>query len=78
VWLEQHRKPLLQPHFGEAPQPPEALKEVYGVRAQTLGLIVVCGGWISINSLREREWGAQDMAALAEATQRVHDAVDSI
>jgi maleate isomerase len=55
VWLEQHQKALLQPHFGEAPQPREALNEVYGVRAQTLGPIV-CGdemaGWISIHSLR--------------------------
>jgi maleate isomerase len=81
VWLEQHRKPLVQPHFGEAPQPPEALKEVYGVRAQTLGPIVrgeEMAGWISIHSLREREWGQQDLAALAAATQRVHDALDGI
>jgi maleate isomerase len=81
VWLEQHRKPLVQPHFGEAPQPPEALKEVYGVRAQTLGPIMrgdEMAGWISIHSLRERKWGPQDMASLAEATQRVHDALDRI
>jgi hypothetical protein len=26
LWLEQHRKPLVQPHFREAPQPPEALR----------------------------------------------------
>jgi maleate isomerase len=64
-----------------APQPPEALKEVYGVRAQTLGPIVrgaEMAGWISIHSLREREWGPQDLAALAEATERVHDALDRI
>jgi maleate isomerase len=81
VWLEQHRKPLVQPHFGEAPQPPEALKEVYGVRAQTLGPIMrgdEMAGWISIHSLRERKWGPQDMAALAKATERVHDALDRI
>jgi hypothetical protein len=35
-------------------------------------------GWISIHSLREREWGPQDLAALAEATQRVHAALDGI
>jgi maleate isomerase len=81
VWLEKHRKPLVQPHFGAAPQPPEALKEVYGVRAQTLGPIVrgdEMPGWISIHSLREREWSAGDLAALAEATRQVHDALDSI
>jgi maleate isomerase len=64
-----------------APQPPEALREVYGVRAQTLGPIVrgaEMAGWISLHSLRKREWGTQDMAALAEATERVHDALDSI
>ena len=81
VWLEEHRKPLVQPHFGDSPQPPEALKEVYGVRAQTLGPIVrddEMPGWISIHSLREREWSTEDLAALAAATQRVHDALDGI
>jgi maleate isomerase len=50
------------------------------VRAQTLGPIVrgdELAGWISIHSLREREWSARDIAALAETTQRVHDALDS-
>jgi len=81
VWLQQHRKPLVQPHFREEPQPPEALKDVYNVRAQTLGPIIRAGemaGWISIHSLREREWSPPDLAALAQATQRVHDALDGM
>jgi maleate isomerase len=81
AWLEQHRKPLVQPHFRETPQPPEALKDVYGVRAQTLGPVVrgdELAGWISIHSLHERDWGPQDLAALATATQRVHDALDGV
>ena len=81
VWLQQHRKPLVLPHFREAPQPPEALKDVYNVRAQTLGPIIRAGemaGWISIHSLREREWSPPDLAALARATQRVHDALDGM
>jgi maleate isomerase len=80
VWLKQHRKPLVQPHFNEDPQPPQALKDVYGVRAQILGPVVrgdEVVGWISIHSLRERAWGAQEVAALAEATKRVHSALDS-
>jgi maleate isomerase len=81
VWLEHHRKPLVQPHFGVAPQPPDALKEVYGVRAQALGPVVrgdEMPGWISMHSLREREWGTEDLAALTEATRRVHDALDGV
>jgi hypothetical protein len=50
MWLEEHRKPLVQPHFRDAPRPSDALVEVYGVRAQVLGPILrgeAMTGWIS-------------------------------
>lgn len=80
-WLEQHRRPLVQPHFHADPTPPNALIEVYGVNAQMLAPVERSGelvGWLSVHSLREREWSEADQSALAEATRRVHDALDRI
>ena len=80
-WLERHRRPLVQPHFHADPTPPNALIEVYGVNAQMLAPIERGGelvGWLSVHSLREREWSEADQNALAEATRRVHDALDRI
>jgi maleate isomerase len=80
-WLEQHRRPLVQPHFRADPTPPNALIAVYGVNAQMLAPIERGGGlvgWLSVHSLREREWSEADQNALAEATRRVHDALDRI
>jgi maleate isomerase len=80
-WLERQRRPLVQPHFHADPTPPEALIEVYGVNAQMLAPIERGGeltGWISVHSLQEREWREADRNALAEATRRVHDALDHI
>jgi maleate isomerase len=79
MWLAEHRKPLVQPHFRDAPRPPDALIEVYGVRAQVLGPIMRgsdLAGWISVHSLRERAWTERDLAALAAATRRVHEVLD--
>jgi maleate isomerase len=79
LWLERHRRPLVQPHFRADPAPPDALVEVYGVNAQMLAPIERRGGlagWLSVHSLREREWSEADQNALAEATWRVHDALD--
>jgi maleate isomerase len=79
MWLEEHRKPLVQPHFRDAPRPPDALIEVYGVRAQVLGPILrgsEMAGWISVHSLRERAWTEKDLAALSEATRQVHEVLD--
>ncbi|HYZ20663.1 MAG TPA: GAF domain-containing protein [Rhodopila sp.] len=80
-WLERHRRPLIQPHFRADPVPPDALIEVYGVNAQMLAPIERGGelaGWLSVHSLREREWSEADRSALAEAAQRVHDALDHV
>jgi maleate isomerase len=78
-WLEQQRRPLIQPHFHTDPAPPRALIEVYGVNAQMLGPIVRgrdMPGWLSVHSLRERDWSTADQSALADATSRVHAVLD--
>jgi maleate isomerase len=80
-WLERHRRPLVQPHFHADPTPPDALIEVYGVSAQMLAPIERGGnlvGWLSVHSLREREWSEPDQNALGEATRHVHDALDHL
>jgi maleate isomerase len=49
------------------------------VRAQVLGPILraeAMTGWISVHSLRERAWTEKDLAALSEATRRVHEVLD--
>ncbi|MGY0490584.1 aspartate racemase/maleate isomerase family protein [Streptomyces sp. WG-D5] len=71
AWLEAERRPLVQPHFREAPHPPRALQDVYGVRAQMLSPVQSGGaltGWISVHSTRERAWTGADQQALAAAT----------
>jgi len=76
-WLEEHRRPLVQPDFGSPPIPPSALREVYGVKAQMLGPVEVGGaliGWVSVHSLAERPWSAADVLAL-EQTARSVDAL---
>ncbi|MDI3387726.1 GAF domain-containing protein [Streptomyces sp. B-S-A8] len=78
-WLEQHRRPLVQPHFRTDPQPPQALVDVYGVHAQLLAPVERDGamaGWISVHSMAEREWSEQDSAAVADAVARIHAALD--
>jgi maleate isomerase len=76
-WLEEHRRPLVQPDFGSPPIPPSALREVYGVKAQMLGPVEVGGelvGWVSVHSLAERPWSSADVLAL-EQTARSVDAL---
>lgn len=79
-WLETHRRNLVQPRFGDDPSPPQALIDVYGVNAQTLGPVERDGemvGWFSAHSLRERDWSESDLAAMdrvrAAAEQIVRD-----
>ncbi|WP_432105809.1 maleate cis-trans isomerase family protein [Streptomyces sp. bgisy091] len=77
-WLERHRTPLIQPHFEAEPHPPEALVDVYGVRAQMLAPVETDGamtGWISVHSLRERDWTDTDTAAIAAAVTRIRTAL---
>ncbi|MEV3858730.1 GAF domain-containing protein [Streptomyces sp. NPDC050095] len=72
AWLEAERRPLVQPHFRDAPHPPQALTDVYGVRAQMLSPVQSGGaltGWLSVHSTRERDWTAADRRALAVATE---------
>ncbi|MGW5420933.1 maleate cis-trans isomerase family protein [Streptomyces sp. NPDC003943] len=79
-WLEEHRIPLVQPHFRGDPRPPQALIDVYGVRAQLLSPVVRGAdmrGWISAHSLTEREWDAADQAVMAAAIDRVHQLLDT-
>ncbi|MER6983920.1 GAF domain-containing protein, partial [Streptomyces carpinensis] len=78
-WLERNRTPLVQPHFEAIPHPPQALIDVYGVRAQMLGPVERDGalaGWLSVHSMDERDWSAADTAALATATDRIHGVLD--
>ncbi|MFH8625176.1 hypothetical protein ACH4A8_25415 [Streptomyces vietnamensis] len=79
-WLERHRVPLVQPHFRDDPKPPQALIDVYGVRAQLLSPVVRGAdmtGWISAHSLTGRKWGAADQAVMAAAVDRVHHLLDT-
>ena len=49
------------------PEPPRALIDVYGVRAQMLGPVEDSGtlaGWLSAHSTTERDWTADDLRAL--------------
>lgn len=72
VWLEEHRTNLVQPSFGPPPNPPQALIDVYGVRAQLLGPVERDGamaGWFSAHSLTEREWTDKDVAAMDQARE---------
>jgi maleate isomerase len=54
-WLDAHRRPLVQDNFSQAPFPPAALREVYGVSAQILVALPA--------SPEEREEGAEDLDA---------------
>jgi maleate isomerase len=77
-WLERERRNLVQPHFRENPQPPQALIEVYGVNAQMLGPVEHGGemtGWLSAHSLTERAWGDRHTAAMDAARHRVEAVV---
>ncbi len=77
-WLETHRRNLVQPHFRCAPQPPQALTDVYGVAAQMLGPIEHGGamtGWLSAHSLTERAWTAADQAAMDAVRHQAEDLI---
>ncbi|MBY8860252.1 aspartate/glutamate racemase family protein [Nocardia sp. CA2R105] len=78
-WLEKHRELLVQDHFRDDPQPPIALREVYGVRAQMLGPVVrdeAMAGWLSVHSLCEREWGEADRKSLNVAVDAIAQVLD--
>lgn len=75
-WLEANRKPLIQNDFQLPPEPPQALRDVYGVAAQMLSPIEISTdmtGWISVHSVTECTWTLDDIAALETATHTVAD-----
>mgnify|MGYP002387154400 CR=1 FL=1 len=78
AWLEEHRRPLAQPHFRAPPAAPQALRDHYGVQAQMLGPVVIddrLAGWFSAHSLTEREWSAADVEHLARAAARACEVI---
>jgi maleate isomerase len=80
-WIDRHRTPLVQPDFAAEPHPPQALLEVYGVRAQMLAPVIRHGemvAWLSVHSLTERPWSAADQQALAGAVRQIDEALNSI
>ncbi|MDT7583879.1 MAG: maleate isomerase, partial [Pseudonocardiales bacterium] len=78
-WLAEHGRVLVQPHFRADPRPPEALIDVYGVRAQVLAPLRGAGGllgWLSVHSLTERAWSEADLAAVDTAAHQTQKIID--
>lgn len=80
-WLEKHRRMLVQNDFSDPElQPPQALIEQYGTRAQMMAPIERGGaltGWISVHyNPGPRAWSAQDTAALESAVRVAHTVLD--
>ncbi|MDT7644903.1 MAG: maleate isomerase, partial [Pseudonocardiales bacterium] len=78
-WLAEHGRVLVQPHFRADPHPPEALIDVYGVRAQVLAPLRGAGGllgWLSVHSLTERAWSEADLAAVDTAANQTQKIID--
>jgi maleate isomerase len=79
-WLAEHGRVLVQPHFRADPRPPEALIDVYGVRAQVLAPLRGAGGllgWLSVHSLTERAWSEADLAAVDTAANHTQKIIDN-
>ncbi|MDT7566450.1 MAG: maleate isomerase [Pseudonocardiales bacterium] len=79
-WLAEHGRVLVQPHFRADPRPPDALIDVYGVRAQVLAPLRGAGGllgWLSVHSLTERAWSEADLAAVDAAAHQTQKIIDS-
>ncbi|NIF54874.1 GAF domain-containing protein [Burkholderia sp. Ax-1724] len=76
-WLERNHKPLVQDDCANAEfKPPQALMDIYGVKAQMLiGMQSKDGntmGWISVHNVGStRQWRDTDVAALESAAQQV-------
>jgi maleate isomerase len=80
-WLERERRLLVQNHLENVdPAPPEALRTVYGTKAQMLAPLLrksALQGWISVHyNHGPREWSAADRAALERAARAAHAAID--
>lgn len=73
-WLEKYRCPLIQSNFTVAPWPPSALIDLYGVKAQMLGPIIMDRnliGWISVHSLTERAWSCREQNLLRDRANQL-------
>jgi maleate isomerase len=80
-WLAEHGRVLVQPHFRADPRPPEALVDVYGVRAQVLAPLrgpSGMPGWLSVHSLTERPWSEADLAAVDTAANQTQKIIDEL
>ncbi|MBD0859671.1 Asp/Glu racemase [Gordonia sp. zg691] len=78
-WIDETRRVLVQPAFTEHPFPPQALRDVYGVKAQVLGPVERDGAvtaWLSAHSLDERPWSPQDLAAMDTARAAVGELLE--
>jgi maleate isomerase len=81
-WLELHQEPLVQNDFATDPPPVSpALVDVYGVRAQMLGPLVMSRrmvGWISVHEVAgPRRWSPADRQALDEAIRTALDVLET-
>jgi maleate isomerase len=81
-FLVEQRRPLVQNDcLADALAPPSELIELYGVRAQMLAPIVRDDRLIGVISVHyvpgPRDWRAEDVAALQEATERVQRELDA-
>ena len=81
-WIEQHRRLLVQNHFSaRALRPPEALLQLYGVKAQMLAPVIREGrldGWVSVHETRRaRKWSKKDQAATIAAAGRILKALEA-
>lgn len=77
-YMEKVGVALIQPDTINAPvQPPKALMQVYGVKAQMLIPLMVGAdamAWISVHYVPStREWSEADIAALHEAARKTSD-----
>jgi GAF domain-containing protein len=82
MFLEEERRPLVQDDCLAAdPAPPQALIDLYRVKAQMLGPLVRDDrliGWISVHyTLGSREWSDEDVEALREAIERTQQELAS-
>jgi len=80
-WLEKHRRMLVQNDFSDPDlQPPQALIEQYGTRAQMMAPVERDGeltGWISVHyNVGPRAWSSEDRAALESAVSTAHAVLD--
>ena len=81
-FLETQRRPLVQNDCSaDDLAPPPELIELYGVKAQMLAPIVREDRLVGVLSVHyapgPRDWSAEDVAALREATERVQRELDA-